>query len=598
MKQNNQHGRKFLSTLSGITIFCFAVTSSFILRAKSITLPKLWKIGNTLCTLLVIGVMCIILTGSTCFAGQHKDSQGKKRILVQYREGVVNGQTRMLVERHRGRVVRHLRGINARLIEIADDENVAEVIENLSKDPLVKFAEKDRLLPPEEISANDPYYDYAWHLGKIEATSAWETCMGDGVVVAVLDTGVDEDHPDLFSQTVPGWNTYDDNDDTSDVYGHGTKVAGVIAASSDNGIGVTSIAWDALIMPIRISRPDGYAYISNIAEGITWAADNGAQVANISYDVSASLTIQDAAAYMQERGGVVVVAAGNTGEYRSTEPSLALISVGATSNTDIRAGFSSYGEYLDLVAPGVVIYTTQRGGGYSGSSGSSFSSPVVAAVAALMISVNPMLDPFQIDTILRETADDLGEKGDDVYYGAGRVNAAAAVLAAWESSDVDIESPTVVITSPGEVTVSGVVPIDITAVDDVGITRVELYIDGELVGTEASEPFAFSWDSTTVPEGRVTLVAYACDAAGNEGMSSPVTLDVQNEPEPEPEICGDLDADGDVDYDDYKVFFGTYTLTVEDTGYVQEADFDGDQCITLDDFRAWYSCYRYYVYGR
>ena len=596
MKNNNQPGRKFLSTLSGITISCFAVTSSFILRAKFITLPKLLKIGNTLFAFLVLAMMCIALTGSTAFAGERKDSPGKKRILVQYREGVVNGQTRMLIQRHRGRVVRHLRGINARLIEIPDDENVAEVIENLSKDPLVKFAEEDRLLPPEEITANDPYYDAAWHLGKIEAPSAWETSMGDDVVVAVLDTGVDEDHDDLLGQTVPGWNTYDDNADTSDVYGHGTRVAGVISAASDNEIGVTSIAWDAFIMPIRISRPDGYAYISDIAEGITWATDNGAQVANISYDVSSSLTIQNAASYMRELGGVVVVAAGNSGIYRSIAPSPVLISVGATDEHDIRASFSAYGEYLDLVAPGAHIYSTRLGDAYSTASGTSMSCPVVAGVVALMMSVNPLLNPAQVDTILTETADDLGDEGNDIYFGSGRVNAAAAVLAAWEFSNEDIEAPTVAITSPAGGTVSGVVPIDVSAADNVGVTRVELYVDGELVGTETSEPFAFSWDSTTVPDGPVTLVAYAYDGAQNEVISSPVTLDVQNEPNPE--ICGDLDADGVVGYYDFMILREIKNLRAGDPGYLSAADFDGDQYITTADFAAWYRCYEDYVAGR
>lgn len=596
MKQNNQHGREFLSTLSGITIFCFAVTSLFILRAKSITLPKFRKIGNTLCTLLVLGVMCIILTGSISFAGQHRDSQGKKRILVQYREGVVNGQTRMSAERHSGRVIRQLRGVKTRVIEISADENVAEVIENLSKDPLVKFAEEDRLLPPEEISANDPYYNYAWHLEKIDAPSAWETSMGEGIIVAVLDTGVDEDHPDLYGQTVPGWNTYDDNDDTSDVYGHGTKVAGVVAAASDNEIGVTSIAWDALIMPVRISRPDGYAYISDIAEGIAWAADNGAQVANISYDVSSSFTIQNAASYMRELGGVVVVAAGNSGIYRSIAPSPALISVGATDEHDIRASFSAYGEYLDLVAPGAHIYSTRLGDAYSSVSGTSMSCPVVAGVVALMMSVNPLLNPAQVDTILTATTDDLGDGGLDIYYGSGRVNAAAAVLAALEFSNEDIEAPTVVITSSGEVTVSGVVPIDVSAADNVGVTRVELYVDGELVGTETSEPFAFSWDSTIIPDGPVTMVAYAYDGAENEGISSPVTLDVQNEPNPE--ICGDLDADGVVGYYDFMILREIKNLRAGDPGYLSAADFDGDQYITTADFAAWYRCYVDYVAER
>ena len=144
--------------------------------------------------------------------------------------------------------------------------------------------------------------------------------------------------------------------------------------------------------------------------------------------------------------------------------------------------------------------------------------------------------------------------------------------------------------------ISRIVPIDVSIADDIGVTHVEFYINSELAGTETSEPFSFSWDSTTVLDGTVTLTAYAYDAAENHGISSPVTLDVQNEQDPE--ICGDLDADGDVDYDDYKVFFGTYTLTVGDPGYLEEADFDGDQCITLEDFRAWYRCYRDYVYGR
>lgn len=559
-------------------------------------LAKFWKSGKTLSTFLVLAMMCITLTGSMGFAGPGKRSPDKKRILVHYRAGMVNSEMNRIVQRHRGRIIRHLRGINVRVVEISHDENVAAVIENLSRDPFVKFVEEDRLLPPEEISANDPYYDKAWHLGKIEAPSAWEISMGEGVVVAILDTGVDEDHPDLFGQTVPGWNIYDDDDDTSDVYGHGTRVAGTVAAASDNGIGVTSIAWDTLIMPVRISRPDGYASTSDIVEGIIWAADHGAQVANISYDVSGSLTVENAAAYMRERGGVVVVAAGNSGIYRSIAPSPALISVGATDKHDIRASFSAYGEYLDLVAPGAHIYSTRLGDGCSSASGTSMSCPVVAGVVALMMSVNPLLNPAQVDTILTETTDDLGDGGWDIYYGAGRVNAAEAVLAAWESSNEDIEAPTVTITSPAGGTVSGVVPIDVSATDDVGVTRVELYINGELVGTETSEPFAFSWDSTTIPDGTVTLVAYAYDGAENEGISSPVTLDVQNELNPE--ICGDLDADGVVGYYDFMILREIKNLRAGDPGYLSAADFDGDQYITVADFAAWYRCYMDYVAGR
>ena len=596
MKNNNQFGKKFSSTLSETTIFSFALTSSFTLWAKSITLPNFRKIGNSFCTLLVLVVMCTILTSSISFAEQHKALDCKKRILVQYHKDLPNSKSRMSIERHRNRVIRHLRGVKTHLIEISDDENISEVIENLSRDPLVKFVEEDKLLPPEEVVANDTYYDVAWHLEKIDAPYAWETSMGEGVIVAVLDTGVDEEHPDLFGQTVPGWNIYNDNADISDVYGHGTMVAGVIGAASDNWIGVTSIAWDARIMPVRISRPDGYAYTSDIANGIVWAADNGAQVANISYDVSGSFTVQNEAVYMQERGGVVVVSSGNMGGDRGFVPSTALISVGATDSNDVRALFSSYGEYLDLVAPGVGIYTTRSGGEYSTPAGTSFSSPIVAAVAALMISVNPDMDPFQIDTILKETADDLGEYGDDIYYGAGRINAAEAVLAAWESSNSDSEAPTVTIVTSTDESVSDIVQIDVSATDEIGVTKVELYIDSQPMETKISEPFVFNWDSTTCPDGIVTIVAYAYDAAGNEGISSSVTLDVQNEQEPK--ICGDLDEDGDVDFVDYSIFLGTFGLHASNPRYVEEADFDGNEWITLKDFAAWCRCYQDYLAKR
>ncbi len=144
--------------------------------------------------------------------------------------------------------------------------------------------------------------------------------------------------------------------------------------------------------------------------------------------------------------------------------------------------------------------------------------------------------------------------------------------------------------------ISRIVPIDVSIADDIGVTHVEFYINSELAGTETSEPFSFSWDSTTVLDGAVTLTAYAYDAARNQGISYPVTFDVQNEQDPE--ICRDPDEDGDVDYGDYTIFLGTFGLHAGDFGYVEEADFDGGEWITLIDFAAWYGCYRDYSAGR
>ncbi len=238
-----------------------------------------------------------------------------------------------------------------------------QIARALSGNRHIEFAEVDELLPPDDITANDPYFDRAWHLSVIGALQAWDIALGTGIVAAILDTGVDSNHPDLVGQLVPGWNMYDNNSDTSDVYGHGTKVAGVVAAVANNGIGVTSVAWNSLIMPVRISRPDGWATTSIIASGLVWAADNGADVANISYAVSASGAVKSAAEYMRSHNGVVVVAAGNSGSYQEVLPTSAMISVSATTSDDLRANWSSYGEFVDISAPGVGIWTTSRGGG-------------------------------------------------------------------------------------------------------------------------------------------------------------------------------------------------------------------------------------------
>ena len=182
-------------------------------------------------------------------------------------------------------------------------------------------------------------------------------------MVAVLDSGVDPNHPDLQGQLVPGWNLYDNNSNTSDVYGHGTKVAGVIAAASNNAIGVTSLAWNTRIMPVRISLPNGSAYTSTIASGLTWAADHGARVANISYSISGQATVISAAQYLPGKGWLVCSSAGNDGSNLPTSSTDAIITVSATDSGDNIASWSSYGDVIDVAAPGDGIWTTLNGGG-------------------------------------------------------------------------------------------------------------------------------------------------------------------------------------------------------------------------------------------
>jgi hypothetical protein len=282
-------------------------------------------------------------------------------------------------------------------------------------------------------------------------------------------------------------------------------------------------------MPVRISGLDGYAYFSTIAQGINWAADNGAKVVNISYGVSGSSTVQSAAQYLRSKGGVVVVSAGNSSALDGTAAHDSMLSVAATDSNDARASFSTYGDFVDLAAPGVSIYATTRGGGYGNWSGTSFSSPITAATVALMMSANSKLAPADIDKILKSTAVDLGTTGFDQKFGYGRIDAAKAVAAAKSYAASDTQAPAIGITSPTGGKVAGVVPVDVNYSDNVGVTRAEFYVNGSKVASDDTSPFAFAWDTASYGDGTYTLVAKAYDAAGNVGTSPSVSVSIGND---------------------------------------------------------------------
>jgi subtilisin family serine protease len=427
---------------------------------------------------------------------------------------------------------REIRGSGVRFVELASDTDEQAFVEALRQEPDVEFAELDEVIPPSEMVPNDPNYASQWHLQTIQTPAAWSTTSGTpNVTIAIIDTGVDGTHPDLQSKVVPGWNFYDNNADTSDVYGHGTAVAGTAAASSNNGLGVASIAWGCQIMPIRISDPYGSGSLSAMANALTWAADHGARVANISYQVSDSLTVRCAAQYFQSKGGVVTIAAGNDGLFDPTSDNPYVLTVGATNSTDTMAGFSTTGNNQDLAAPGVGILTTTRGSIYGSWSGTSFSAPIAAGVAALVISANPSLAAVQVQNVLKQSADDLGSAGWDSSYGWGRVNAARAVdLAMNTVGSDDNTEPSVNITSPANGgAIAGIVNVQATASDNVGLTLVTFTVDGTVRGTASAGPCIFPWDTRTEADGTHVVSVAATDATGNIA-SSTISVVISNAP--------------------------------------------------------------------
>ena len=454
------------------------------------------------------------------------------RVLVKFRHHADAASAHGLMSTVGARMADELSGTGVRVLELPAGADEQELVRSLRDNPEVEFAELDELIPPAEMIPNDPAYGTQWHLPMIQTPSAWSITSGlPNVTIAILDTGVDPTHPDLQSKLVPGWNFFDNNADSSDVYGHGTAVAGTAAASSNNSLGVASIAWGCQIMPIRICDPYGFGSLSAMANGLIWAADRGARVANISYQVTDSLTVKSAAQYFQGKGGVVTIAAGNDALFDSATDNPYVLTVGATNSDDVLAGFSTTGNNIDVTAPGVSIQTTNRGSSYGSWSGTSFSAPIAAGVAALVMSANPSLAAAQVQNVLKQSAHDLGSAGWDPSYGWGRVNAAQAVdLALLTVGSDDNTPPSVNIQSPaGGGSIAGVVNVQAIAGDNVGLTSVTFSVDGAVLGTTVGSPCSFPWDTRAAADGTHVVSVTATDAAGNIA-SSTISVMISNAP--------------------------------------------------------------------
>lgn len=493
-------------------------------------------------------VLLLALLGVVC-SGVRTLAQGAPpfvpgRLLVQFRPDVPAQQVRALIAAARANDAGEIPQIGVHILQLPPQASEIAAARAFAQRPEVAFAERDYILMPAG-TPNDTYYGSEWHLPKISAPTAWNSTTGSSsVIIAILDTGCDPTHPDLAPKYVPGWNFYDNNSDTHDVNGHGTAVAGAAAACSNNGTGVASLAWGCLVMPIRISDASGSASSSAMANGLVWAADHGARVANISYNMVGWLTaVTTAAQYFASKGGVVTASAGNSGSGLTYSDNPYVLTISATDSNDSICSWSCFGTPIDLAAPGNGIYTTCNGGGYAAWAGTSFSAPIVAGVAALMISANPNLTGQQVHDLLEQSADDLGAPGWDAYYGYGRVNAAKAVSLALNdggTSTADTTPPTISFNSPTNgATVSGSISVQVAASDDTGVSSVTLYLDGTAVASASAAPYTFAWNTTAVSNGTHTLKAVAADAAGNTASAS-ISVTVSNAADTAPPTCSIL----------------------------------------------------------
>jgi subtilisin family serine protease len=391
-------------------------------------------------------------------------------------------------------------------VQSASDAALAQTVAALQADPEVEYAQREQLAQANFIP-NDPYFsstgswgqsyadEYALHY--IQCSNAWDTAIGQGIVVAVVDTGIDYNHPDIAgniwmnTNEIPGNGIDDDgngyiddvrgwdfvgtsyqspvpDNDPMDPNGHGTHVAGIIAATGNNSLGIIGVSWGVQVMAVRGLDNNGIGTDAELASAVTYAANNGADVINNSYGGKGfSQVLLDAVNYAHGLGAVLVASAGNDsardeGYFPASYPNV--ITVAASSAHDGRTPYSNWGTKIDVAAPGDDILSLRAAGTSPGSivgtnymrlSGTSMAAPHVAGLAALILSEQPGLSSEQVRQIIRVSAQDLLPPGVDIYTGWGRINAAAA-LAVTNPLEAKIQGPIDGQVIAGPVSITGV----------------------------------------------------------------------------------------------------------------------------------------------
>jgi hypothetical protein len=446
-----------------------------------------------------------------------------------------------------------------------------EVIADLERDPRVEYAEPNLFVHTFETFPNDPDFNLLWGLynsgqssgapgADIDVASAWDTGTGSAeVVVAVIDTGVDYTHPDLtanmwvnaaeipqngvdddgngFVDDIYGYDVYNDDPDPDDDHFHGTHCAGTIGAKGSNGIGVAGVNWTVRLMAVKFLSASGSGDTAGAVSAIQYAINNGAHVMSNSWGGSGrSQALQDIILEAYNAGIVFVAAAGNNGSDSTVYPAAyeKVIAVSATDHNDVKAGFSSYGTFIDVAAPGVNIFSTKLDGTYGYASGTSMACPHVAGLAALIKSKDSTLTPDQVEYILETSADDLGDAGWDTFYGSGRINASWALEAVKQN---ETRFPTAQIASPADGQVVSGVSLDISGTA-AGDGFVDYSIQYAAAGSDTwsliaqsssavSTGLLASWDTGRIEDGDYVLLLTVTDSM-NRKIYDAVTVTVDS----------------------------------------------------------------------
>jgi thermitase len=344
-------------------------------------------------------------------------------LLVRFKHGQ-DGPAASAIAKIGAKVLDKISRIDVKRLGLPKNLPVDAAIEQLRRLPLFDFVEPNYIFRA-AWKTNDPLWGDQWGIAKIRTAAGWGLETGRAAVtIAIVDTGVDLDHPDLVRKIVAGYDFIDGDDQPDDVGGHGTHCAGIAAASTNNGEGIAGICANCTIMPVRVLGPDGGS-ASDVANGIVWAVDHGAKVISLSLGgLFESIAQNEAIDYAWSKGAVIVAAAGNYGVSDAHYPAFypKCISVGATESDDRRADYSNYGDWVDVAAPGSFIMSTVPDG-YEMMSGTSMATPAVAGLAGLVWSaMGAGASNAAVREVIEKSCDPIGD-----WVSKGRINVRRAI---------------------------------------------------------------------------------------------------------------------------------------------------------------------------
>jgi thermitase len=365
-----------------------------------------------------------------------QEAPGEQAVLIQFGPEVSTAARDAQIARLGGRLVRWMPQIHVAEVALPGEAGVAAAFAATAAPAGadILFVEPDQPVTAAYVPADPDFADSSrtYGLDRIQAQAAWDTTTGSpAVIVAVVDSGIQLDHPEFAGRLAPGYDFVNEDDQPEDETGHGTHVAGIIAAGMDDGNGVAGVCPHCRLMPVKVLNSANRGSWADVAAGVLYAADHGARIINLSLGAPDYIqTLAEAIAYARSKGIIVVASSGNYGSIKPFYPAMldTVIAVGATTAQDVRWDRSNYGPHLDLVAPGDLIYSTffqpdNSDQGHTYLSGTSMAAPFVSGLVGLLVSLHPTLTDAEVWQALMAGADDLGAPGYDIEYGYGRINA-------------------------------------------------------------------------------------------------------------------------------------------------------------------------------